>query len=80
MHHLKSIRERLGVTQQVLADGIGCTQGNVGHYERGQALPSEMAAKVIAFARSHGLQIGYDHVYGDAALPEVCVESEGADA
>lgn len=78
MHHLKSIRERLGVTQQVLAGGIGCTQGNVGHYERGQALPSEMAAKVIAFARSRGLRIGYDHVYGDAALPALCVEGEGA--
>ena len=34
MHNLKFIRERLCVTQQVLAEGIGCTQGNVGHYEQ----------------------------------------------
>ncbi|WP_347614357.1 helix-turn-helix transcriptional regulator, partial [Comamonas thiooxydans] len=32
MHNLKSIRERLGLTQQALADGLGCTQGNIGHY------------------------------------------------
>lgn len=71
MHHLKRIRERLGVTQQVLADGIGCTQGNVGHYERGQTLPPEMAARVIAFASPRGLRIGYDHIYGDAPLPRL---------
>lgn len=71
MHHLKPIRERLGVTQQVLADGIGCTQGNVGHYERGQSLPPEMAARVIAFASARGLRIGYDHIYGDVSLPRL---------
>jgi putative transcriptional regulator len=71
MHNLKSIRERLGVTQQVLAEGIGCTQGNVGHYERGQTLLPEVAARLIAFAASRGLRIGYDHVYGDAPLPRL---------
>ena len=74
MHHLKLIRERLGVTQQVLAEGIGCTQGNVGHYERGQTLSPEMAAKLIAFACSRGLRIGYDHIYGDAPLPQLDAE------
>ncbi|WP_062362263.1 helix-turn-helix domain-containing protein [Variovorax paradoxus] len=71
MHHLKSIRERLGVTQQALADGIGCTQGNVGHYERGQMLPPNVATKLIAFAAARGLRIGYDHIYGDKPLPEL---------
>lgn len=69
MNHLKPIRDRLGVTQQVLADAIGCTQGNVGHYERGQTLPPEMAARVILFASARGLRIGYDHIYGGVALP-----------
>ncbi|RYF58460.1 MAG: XRE family transcriptional regulator [Comamonadaceae bacterium] len=75
MHHLKAIRERLNVTQQALAEGIGCTQGNVGHYERGQSLPPEMAAKVIAFAAAKGLPISYDHVYGGAALPAAAREA-----
>ena len=69
MHNLKPIRERLGITQQVMADGIGCTQGNIGHYERGQTLPPEMARKVIEFCASKGLCITFDHVYGDAELP-----------
>lgn len=69
MHHLKSIRERLGVTQHTLAKAIGCTQGNIGHYERGQTLPPAVAAKVIRFAADCGLVIGYDHIYGDARLP-----------
>ncbi|ARU04730.1 transcriptional regulator [Comamonas serinivorans] len=64
MHNLKPIREALGVTQQVMAAGIGCTQGNIGHYERGQTLPPEMAKRVIEFAGSLGLVIGYDHIYG----------------
>lgn len=71
MHNLKYIRERLGVTQQALAAGLGCTQGNVGHYERGQTLPPDMARKAIEFAASHGLVIGFDHVYGDAPLPDL---------
>lgn len=69
MSNLKSIRERLGVTQQALADGIGCTQGNVGHYERGQMLPPKVAAALIAFAAKKGLRIGFDHVYGELELP-----------
>lgn len=80
MHNLKSIRERLGVTQQALADGIGCTQGNIGHYERGQTIPPEMAAKVIAFATGKGLRITYDHVYGDAPMPALCEEGQAEHA
>ncbi|MDD2690224.1 MAG: helix-turn-helix domain-containing protein [Simplicispira sp.] len=68
-NNLKSIRERLCVSQQALAAGIGCTQGNVGHYERGQTLPPEMARKVINFARLHGLELSFDHIYGSASLP-----------
>lgn len=80
MHRLKPIREHLRVTQQELAAGLGCTQGNVGHYERGQTLPPAMAAKLIAFAASKGLQIGFDHIYGTAPLANTEVGEEGAHA
>lgn len=70
MHNLKSIRERLGVTQQSMAEGLGCTQGNVGHYERGQTLPPEMARKLIDFAAGHALTLSFDHVYGELPLPD----------
>ena len=69
MHNLKPIREHLGVTQQAMADGLGCTQGNVGHYERGQTLPPDMAKKLIDFSGKHGLRLTFDHVYGAAKLP-----------
>lgn len=78
MHNLKSIRERLGLTQQALAAGIGCTQGNVGHYERGQTLPPNMARKLIEFADAHGLRISFDTVYGAAPLPELAAQESAS--
>jgi putative transcriptional regulator len=74
MNTIKTIRERLSVTQQALADGMGCTQGNVGHYERGQTVPPEAASRLIAFAATRGLEIGFDHVYGRIEIPSVQAE------
>lgn len=71
MNNLRSIRERLGVTQQVLADGIGCTQGNIGHYERGQTIPPDSARRLIAFAREHNVELSFDDVYGEPAARAV---------
>lgn len=79
MNNLKSIRTHLGQTQQAIADGLGCTQSNIGHYERGQMFPPEMARKLIAIcAQQFGLVITFDHVYGDAKLPELPVVEAGA--
>ncbi len=65
MNTIKSIRTRLGLTQAALAEGIGCTQGNVGHYEnKGQTIPPEVAKRLIAFATQRGLVLTYDDVYG----------------
>ena len=64
MHNLKSIRKRLGVTQQTLAAGIGCTQGNVANYERGQTLLPDMAKRVIDFAAGKGLALTMGQLYG----------------
>lgn len=71
MSTVKTVRVRLGLTQQALADGIGCTQGNVWHYEQGQTVPPDMARTLIAFAASRGLEIGFDHIYGTADIPEL---------
>jgi putative transcriptional regulator len=71
MNHLRTIRSRLGVSQGHIAEVLGCSQGNVSGYERGQyAIPPESAAKLIDFARSRGLEITYDNVYGAAPLPD----------
>lgn len=71
MNTIKSIRDRLGLTQQALADGMGCTQGNVGHYERGQTVPPDAASRLIEFAGSKGLRISFDHIYGHCEVPEL---------
>jgi putative transcriptional regulator len=64
MNSIKAIRDRLGVTQDALAKGMGCTQGNVGHYERGQTVPPEMAKRLIGFAASLNQIVTFDEIYG----------------
>jgi putative transcriptional regulator len=68
MSNIKTIRERLELTQAALAEGIGCTQGNVGHYERGQTVPPEMAKRLIAFAAARGHQVSYEEIYGNPVI------------
>lgn len=70
MSALKAIRGLLRVTQAELGEALGVTQGNVSFYERGQTIPPDIAGRVLDFARSRGLHITYDHLYGGAALPE----------
>lgn len=68
MNKIKSIRERLGLTQTALAKGIGCTQGNVGHYEnKNQRIPPDVAKRLIAFAANRGLKLSYEDIYGPAS-------------
>lgn len=69
MSQIKTIRTYLGLTQSALAEGIGCTQGNVGHYETGQTLPPERAKALIDFAASRGLPLTMGQVYGTEPLP-----------
>lgn len=70
MNAIRTIRERLRMTQQALADELGCTQGNVGHYERGQTVPPDVARRLIGVSAQRGLCIGFDHVYGAAEIPQ----------
>ena len=67
MENLKTVRERLGVTQKALAEVLGCSQGNVSFYENGQTIPPHIAAKLIDFARSKGIPITFDDVYSQQA-------------
>jgi putative transcriptional regulator len=66
MNRIKTIREALGLTQAALADALGCTQGNVFHYERGQTVPPEVAKRIISIAASLGKDLTYEDVYGPA--------------
>ena len=69
---IKRIRLCLGLTQQAFADMLGCTQGNVGHYElREQMVPPEMARKLIAEAAKRGSVVTYEDIYGAVDEPVV---------
>lgn len=71
MSTIKAIRELLNATQSELAQALGCTQGNVGFYERGQALPVDRAERLIAFAaKKKHLNLTLDQVYGRRPLPK----------
>lgn len=74
MNNVKTIRGRLGLSQTALAAALGQTPGNVGHYERGQTVPPEVARKLIALCRARGLVIGFDHVYAAADIPAPVIE------
>lgn len=64
MSPIKTIRERLGLTQAALGDAIGVSQGNVGHYEkRGQLVSVPVAAKLIRFCEKRGLTVTFDDLY-----------------
>jgi putative transcriptional regulator len=66
MNRIKSIRDRLQVTQAELAAGLGRSQGNVAFYEKGQTMPPDVAKRLIVFARSKGHEVTFTDVYGPA--------------
>ncbi len=79
MNAIKSIRTRLGLTQAALAEAIGCTQGNVGHYEnKGQTVPPEVARRLIAHAASLGVPLSFDDVYGPPPQPSQATMASAA--
>jgi putative transcriptional regulator len=86
MSTIKAIRQRLKLSQAALAEGLGCTQGNVWHYERPdkpQTVPPEVAKRLIDVAAGKGLHITLDQVYERVPLPfdpaEEAATEKGAD-
>ena len=75
MNQFRLIRERLKVTQAVLAENIGVTQGNVSFYERGQTVPPSVAGRLIEYARTLGHSVSYDDLYGAPAQGDVAQQA-----
>lgn len=77
MNSIKSIRTKLGLTQSELAAAIGCTQGNIGHYEnKGQTVMPDVARRLIAFAATRGLHLTFDDIYGEIDLTAMETQSQ----
>jgi putative transcriptional regulator len=66
---IKAIRKLLGMSQAEIAEHLGCRQGNISFMERGQTVPPESARRLIELARSRGVELSYDHVYGARPVP-----------
>ncbi len=67
---IKRIRLCMGMTQQAFAHMLGCTQGNIGHYEtRDQMVPPDVAKKLISEAAIRGSRVTYEDIYGKVDVP-----------
>ena len=69
MSPVLTVRKRLRMTQKELAVELEVSQGNVSFYESGQTVPPAVAAKLIELAKSRGMHLTFDHVYGADELP-----------
>lgn len=76
-NNLKAIRNALKLTQTGLAQLIGCSQGNIGHYEsRGQRIRQEVAQRIIEVAKQRGVVITLEDIYGEKNMSEVTIARE----
>jgi len=64
MNPIKQLRLRLGDTQKVMGVAIGKSQANVSFYEQGHEVPPHAAKRLISYARSRGVPITYEDIYG----------------
>lgn len=71
----KQIRLRLEMSQGGMAEALGCSQGNISFYEKGQTVPPEVARRLIAVAAEKGHTVTFDDIYAD---PSANVEAEDA--
>lgn len=77
MNNLKAIRKQLKLTQAELAKLIGCTQGNIGHYEnKNQTISPEVAIQIISVAKDRGLEITLEDIYMETGMKEVKIVKE----
>lgn len=64
MSNLKTIRERVGLTQSALADAVGLTQGAIAHYENDRRQPGLVECrKILAALNARGAKVTLDEVF-----------------
>lgn len=70
MSNLKSIREKVGVTQAALAKTVGLTQGAIAHYENERRKPGlDECRRIVDALNSSGAAVTLDDVFPPMPVP-----------
>lgn len=64
MSNIKTIRERLRITQAALAESVGVTQGAIAHYENERRKPGlDECRRIVAALNQLGAGVTLDEVF-----------------
>lgn len=64
MNNLSRYRKKLGLTQANLADALGCTKGNISHYENGRRKADlDMCRNLVTFFNRNGVPVTVDDLF-----------------
>lgn len=70
MSNMKSIREKVGVTQAALAKTVGLTQGAIAHYENERRKPGlDECRRIVDALNSSGAAVTLDDVFPPMPIP-----------
>jgi putative transcriptional regulator len=70
MSNMKTIREKVGVTQAALAKTVGLTQGAIAHYENERRKPGlDECRRIVDALNSCGAAVTLDDVFPPAPIP-----------
>ncbi|KAA8563234.1 hypothetical protein FX985_03302 [Pseudomonas extremaustralis] len=69
MSNMKTIREKVGVTQAALAKTVGLTQGAIAHYENDRRKPGlEECRRIVDALNTSGAAVTLDDVFPPAPV------------
>lgn len=64
MNNLSHYRKKLGITQNDLAKELGCTKGNVSHYENDRRKADlDVCRKLVVFFNQKGVMVTIDDLF-----------------
>ncbi|MCK1783385.1 helix-turn-helix transcriptional regulator [Pseudomonas sp. TNT11] len=70
MSNMKTIREKVGVTQAALAKTVGLTQGAIAHYENDRRKPGlEECRRIVDALNTSGAAVTLDDVFPPLNIP-----------
>ncbi|NBM87375.1 helix-turn-helix domain-containing protein [Proteus sp. G2661] len=64
MNNISRYRKKLGITQNDLAKELGCTKGNVSHYENGRRKADlDVCRNLVDFFNKKGVKVTIDDLF-----------------